>query len=64
MAERGFRSQIMDCHVERGLGNWLPCAGATPNCGVHLVWHTPSVGHIKRWGDGFKLDYIKDRLER
>jgi hypothetical protein len=21
---------------------------------------SPSVGHIKRWGDGFRLDYVKD----
>ncbi len=21
---------------------------------------SPSVGHVKRWGDGFKLDYVKD----
>jgi len=20
---------------------------------------SPSVGHIKRWGDGFRLDYVK-----
>jgi len=25
-------------------------------CTMHVP--SPSVGHIKRWGDGFKLDYL------
>jgi hypothetical protein len=28
-------------------------------CTMHFP--SPSVGHIKRWGDGFRLDYAKER---
>jgi len=32
------------------------CDTDTLCCTMHFP--SPSVGHIKRWGDGFKLDYL------
>jgi len=34
------------------------CDTDTLCCTMHFP--SPSVGHIKRWGDGFRLDYVKD----
>ena len=33
------------------------CDTDTLCCTMHFP--SPSVGHIKRWGDGFRLDYLK-----
>src|SRR6266568_810328 len=34
------------------------CDTDTLCCTMHFP--SPSVGHVKRWGDGFRLDYVKD----
>ena len=34
------------------------CDTDTLCCTMHFP--SPSVGHIKRWGDGFRLEYVKD----
>ena len=34
------------------------CDTDTLCCTMHFP--SPSVGHVKRWGDGFRLEYVKD----
>jgi hypothetical protein len=34
------------------------CDTDTLCCTMHFP--SPSVGHIKRWDDGFRLEYVKD----